>query len=136
MTLVRFQPAPFKSLLHDFWNLPADSSANSQPVVNILETPAGFRIDVAAPGLTKADFQIKVEKNVLTLSAQKEVAPAAEGVTYHRREFAYGTFERNFRLPDTIDTENIAATFANGILTVNLVKKAEAQPVVKTISIG
>lgn len=136
MTLVRFQPAPFKSLLHDIWNLPTDGSANTQPVVNILETATGFRIDIAAPGLTKNDFQLKVEKNLLTVSAQKEVAPAAEGVTYHRREFAYGTFERSFRLPDTIDTDNIAATFAHGILSVNLVKKAEVQPVVKTIAIG
>lgn len=136
MTLVRFQPAPFKSLLHDIWNLPTDGTANTQPVVNILETATGFRIDIAAPGLTKNDFQIKVEKNLLTVSTQKEVAPSAEGVTYHRREFAYGTFERNFRLPDTIDTDNIAANFAHGILSVNLVKKAEAQPIIKTIAVG
>ncbi len=136
MTLVRFQPAPFKGLLNDFWNLPADSSASSQPVVNILETASGFRIDIAAPGLSKDDFQIKVEKNILTVLTQKETARTEEGTTYHRREFSYGAFERSFRLPETIDTDNIAAVFTNGILSVSLVRKPEAQPVVKTISIG
>lgn len=136
MTLVRFQPAPFKNLVNDFWNLPADGTVSTQPVVNILETASGFRIDIAAPGLSKDDFQIKVEKNVLSVSTQKETMHTQEGTTYHRREFAYGAFERSFRIPETIDTDNIAANFTNGILSVNLVKKPEAQPLVKTITIA
>lgn len=136
MTLVRFQPAPFKSLLSDFWNLPTDGTASTQPVVNILETAAGFRLELAAPGLMKEDFQIKVEKNLLTISAHKGAPSLEDGVTVLRREFAYSAFERVFRLPDSIDTDKVEATFNNGILSVNLIKKAELQPVVKTISIG
>lgn len=136
MTLVRFQPAPFKSLLSDFWNLPTDGSASTQPVVNILETPTGFRVELAAPGLVKEDFQVKVEKDLLTISAHKEAAHAEEGLTVHRREFSYGAFERVFRLPESIDLDKVDASFNNGILSVNLVKKPELQPVVKTISIG
>lgn len=136
MTLVRFQPALSKGLLSDFWNLPFDNAVAAQPVVNILETAEGFRLEVAAPGLDKEDFQITVEKNLLTISAKKENARTEEGVKVHRREFAYGTFERSFRLPETLDTENVAATFNNGILYVNLVKKPESKPAVKTIAIG
>ena len=136
MTLVRFQPAPLKGLLPDFWNLPADSAVAVQPVVNILETPDGFRLEVAAPGLTKEDFQVNVVKDILTISAQKETARTEDGIKVHRREFAYGAFERSFRLPETIDTDNVAATFNNGILYVNLKKKAETKPEVKTITIG
>ncbi|MCK6691468.1 MAG: Hsp20/alpha crystallin family protein [Thermoanaerobaculia bacterium] len=136
MTLVRFQHAPSKNLLSDFWNQPFDNAVAVQPVVNILETADGFRIEVAAPGLNKEDFKISVEKNLLTISAQKENARAEEGVKVHRREFAYGAFERVFRLPETIDTNQIKANFKNGILYVNLDKKAETKPAVKTIEIG
>jgi HSP20 family protein len=136
MTLVRFQPAPLKGLLPDFWNLPADSAVAVQPVVNILETADGFRLEVAAPGLTKEDFQVNVVKDLLTISGQKETARTEDGIKVHRREFAYGAFERSFRLPETIDTDNVAATFNNGILYVNLKKKAETKPEVKTITIG
>ena len=136
MTLVRFKPVPFKGLLPDFWNLTPENAVAVQPVVNILETAGGFRLEVAAPGLAKEDFKVNVEKNLLTISAQKENVHAAEGIKVHRREFAYGAFERVFRLPETIDTDNVQATFNNGILYVNLNKKAETKPAVKTITIG
>lgn len=136
MTLVRFQPAPYKNLLSDFWNLPFDNAVAAQPAVNILETAEGFRIEVAAPGLSKDDFKVNVEKNLLTISAQKENVRAEDGVKAHRREFAYGAFERVFRLPETIDTNHIKANFQNGILYVNLDKKAETKPAIKTIEIG
>ncbi len=136
MTLVRFQPAPYKNLLSDFWNLPFDNAVAVQPAVNILETAEGFRIEVAAPGLSKDDFKVNVEKNLLTISAQKENVRAEDGVKAHRREFAYGAFERVFRLPETIDTNHIKANFKNGILYVHLDKKAESKPAVKTITIG
>lgn len=136
MTLVRFQPALSKGLLSDFWNLPFDGAVAAQPVVNILETAEGFRLEVAAPGLAKEDFQITVEKNLLTIAAQKESAKVEESIKVHRREFAFGAFERSFRLPENLDTDNVAATFNNGILYVNLVKKPETKPAVKTIAIG
>lgn len=136
MTLVRFQPAPIKNLLSDFWNLPFDNAVAVQPAVNILETANGFRLEVAAPGLGKEDFKVNVEKNLLTISAQKENVRVEEGVKVYRREFAYGAFERVFRLPDNIDTDTVQAHFNNGILYVSLNKKAEAKPAVKTIEIG
>lgn len=136
MTLVRFQPAPFKNLLSDFWNQPPCNTVAVQPVVNILETAEGFRLEVAAPGLSKEDFKVSVEKNVLTISGQKENVRAEEGVKVHRREFAFGAFERVFRLPENIDTNHIKANFKNGILYVNLDKKAESKPAVKTITVG
>lgn len=136
MTLVRFQPAPYKNLLPDFWNLPFEGALATQPVVNILETANGFRIEVAAPGLAKEDFRITVEKNILTVAAEKEAAKVEEGVKVYRREFAYGAFERSFRLPEIIDTNRVEATFHNGILQIQLNKKAEVKPEVKTISIG
>lgn len=134
MTLVRFQPAPLPRLFSDFLN-PVTAQPVSQPVVNVLETNSGFRLEIAAPGLSKEDFQLKIEKNLLHISAQKN-PETGEGVKTLRREFAYGSFERVFRLPETIDQENVGAEYSNGILVVRLEKKAESQPVVKTIAIN
>lgn len=135
MTLVKFKPAPFQSILNDFMHA-ASPAFVSQPAVNILETPNGFRIELAAPGLAKEAFNLKVENEILTISAKQENKQEEETTTFRRREFGFMSFERSFRLPDTIDTEAVKATFNNGILSVDLTKKPEHQPVVKTIEVA
>lgn len=135
MTLVRFQPAPFPQLLSEFLNPSLAQTQRSQPAVNVIQTPTGFRLEVAAPGLTKEDFQLKMEKNVLTISAHKEQAQLAEGTTFQRREFSFTAFERAFRLPESVDADRVDAGFKNGILTVTLLNKPETKPEVKTIPI-
>lgn len=136
MALVRFQPVPSQHLLSNFFNRLPEVAGVTQPVVNILETPAGFRLEVAAPGLSKEDFNIKLEKNLLTVSAVKQTGQAENGLKFHRREFAYGSFERVFRLPDSVDAEKVEAKFHNGILYIELQKKAELQPVTKSIEVA
>jgi len=135
MSLVKFQQAPNQSIFNDFWNNATPSFAN-QPAVNILETADGFRIELAAPGLSKEDFNLKVEKDVLTISAKKESKQEEENTTYRRREFGLMSFERSFRLPETIDTEGVKAVFNKGILVVELIKKPEHHPVAKTIEVA
>ncbi len=137
---MQFQPAPYKTIFNGLLNSALNdfSPANftsTQPPVNVLETVAGFRLDVAAPGLGKEDFTVKVEKNVLTVTGKKEVK-AEEGVKVHRHEFAFSNFERSFRLPQTIDTDSVTAIYNNGILHVELTRKPELQPVVKTIEVA
>lgn len=130
-SLMKFQPETrLKSLFFDNW-VPL-----TQPAVNIVETATGFRIDLAAPGMGKEDVTVKVDNKHLVISAKKAQENANEGETYRQREFVYTDFERSFRLPETIDTENVTATFNNGVLSVSLVKKAEHQPVVKTIQVA
>jgi HSP20 family protein len=138
MTLVKHPSAnPYKSIFSDFFLNPVfESSAVRQPAVNIAETEKGFTLEVAAPGLNKADFTIKVEKNLLTISAKKEGKQDENGPVYRRREFAFTQLERSFRLPETIDTDQVNATLANGILYVELLKKPELVPAVKTIAIA
>ena len=95
------------------------------PSTNIIETNDGFELQMAIPGVQKKDVKISLEKNVLVISSEKEAEKDAEGVKFTRREFVYGTFNRSFTLPDTIDTENIGADFKNGLLKVTLPKKKE-----------
>ncbi len=131
MTLVKFQPA-FRSFFPEY-----AANWNAQPAVNILETKEGFRLELAAPGLAKEDLNIQVKNNTLTIAAnQTATAETTETASWHRREFTRSTFESSFRLPNTIDTDNISATMTNGILKVELHKKPEHQPVVKTVAIA
>lgn len=133
MSLVKFQPVSASNPIHNL--LTASDSLPRALVVNILETTTGFRIELAAPGFRKEDFQIKLEKELLTVSANPAPTPLEEGARYRRREFGPSAFERVFRLPESIDPEKLEARFTNGILQILLEKKPELQPVVKTISV-
>jgi len=97
------------------------------PAVNIIEGKDDFRIEVAAPGLDKADFRINVENNVLTISAEKEVKNEENDERFMRREFNYASFSRSFTLPDSMDTEKISAKHKDGVLNVVIPKKEEAK---------
>lgn len=109
----------------------------SYPAVNIFEEPERFRIEVAAPGYKKEQFNIQVDANdVLTLSVN-EGKNNVEGESYLRREFANGSFERHFTLGEMIDANKIEATYRDGILTIVIAKKEEAKPQKpRTISIS
>lgn len=95
------------------------------PAVNIIETKSDFRIEVAAPGLEKSDFTIKVEEDTLIISAGKEIKKETDDEKYVRREFSFNSFKRAFNLPETVDAENVTATHAEGVLTVSIPKKDE-----------
>ncbi len=98
---------------------------NWVPSVNIVESEDKFRIDVAAPGLSKGDFKIELDNDVLTISSEKEFESENENEIFTRREFGFNPFNRSFGLPESIDGENIKASYKNGILCVILPKRKE-----------
>jgi len=107
------------------------------PAVNIKENDKEVIIDVAAPGLSKKDFEISVENNTLTISANKEVEKVEEGTNFVKKEFGYENFQRSFTLPEDIfDVENIKATYKNGVLELIVPKKEEEQKKVKKIQVS
>ncbi len=107
------------------------------PSVNIKENDKEVIIDVAAPGLSKKDFEISVENNLLTISAHKEVENLEEGTNYIKKEFGYENFQRTFTIPEEIfDVENIKATYNNGVLEIVIPKREEQQKKVKKIQIS
>lgn len=121
----------FDQLFKQLMNAPTSKATSKnnmsqRPAVNVLEAEDHFRIDVAAPGLSKEDFKIEVEKETLSISAKKE-STKEENEKFTRREFQYAEFKRNFHLPETIDTDKITATMKNGILSLTLAKKEEAK---------
>ncbi|MDD5507156.1 MAG: Hsp20/alpha crystallin family protein [Bacteroidales bacterium] len=113
-----------KDFLSDFFD---DRTGISMPAVNILETKDDFKLEIAAPGLTKKDYKIQVENNVLTISSEKEEKQEEKDSRFMRREFSYSSFTRSFTLPMTVAADKITASHSEGILTINIPKKEEAK---------
>ncbi len=107
-----------------------------RPAANIVENETAYQVELVAPGYTKDDLTIKLDKNLLTISAQKEQNESESVNNFKHREFYLSSFERSFTLPETVDQTAIEAKFENGILKLNLPKKAELLIEPKTISIS
>ncbi len=136
MTLVKFNNGQknvvnpwfsdvFDSIINDsFVN---DRFVNKVPAVNIAETENEFNIELATPGLKKEDFKISLDKNVLTVSAEKKTENVEEGKKYSKREYSYNSFVRSFTLPETADQSKIDAQYNDGVLKLGVAKKEEAK---------
>ncbi len=98
------------------------------PAVNIEETDEGFVLELAAPGLSKDKFDLELDNDVLVISSEtSSVNEDKENRKYTRKEFSYGSFKRTFAVPETVNGNDISASYENGILTINLPKKEEAK---------
>jgi len=138
MNLIKFnRPVrrnSFGHVLDDFFNLGLsdfvnnDSDATS-PATNIIQNDDSYEIELAAPGMAKEDFDIKIDKNTLTISAStsSETNEVDEKINYTKREFNYSSFSKSFNLPQTIDSEKITAIYDNGVLKLKLNIKEEAK---------
>jgi HSP20 family protein len=99
------------------------------PSVNIKENENEFVVEMAAPGMTKEDFNIELNNSMLTISSEKQTNnQSKEGENVTRREFSYQSFSRSFTLPVIVETDRISAKYESGILRVNIPKKEEAKP--------
>lgn len=117
-------PSIFGDLFDDFAVMPAKQFAS--PAVNIKETDADFEIEIAAPGMTKEDFSIRVDNDeelVIALEKKHEHKDEKKNENYLRREFSYTSYHQAFTLPDNIDVEAIKAGMVNGVLEITLPKK-------------
>lgn len=117
------------SIFNDFFdNEWLEKRNTTSPAVNIIENEDEFRIEVAAPGMTKEDFHVDVNPdNELVISMEKkneekEEDPKKKG-TYLRREFSYSRFQQSLLLPDNIETEKISAKVEHGVMTIDIPKK-------------
>lgn len=115
------------------WGLSNFSDTNTTiPSVNIKETPNNFEVEVAAPGMSKKDFKVELDGNLLTISSEKTNETNGredkEDEKYTRREFSYQSFYRTFNLPkDVVDIDKIEAKYENGLLQLLIPKKEEAK---------
>lgn len=105
------------------------------PPVNIIEKEGSYQLELSVPGFEKADFNVKLEDKLLTISTEKKEADTASGYKLIRKEFSYKSFKRSFTLDEKIDAENISAKYENGILSLELPKKENHKAAAKDINI-
>ena len=128
--LTRSRSPYFSEFFNDlFENVPnSDVRKSTIPSVNILESNEMYKLELAAPGLSKDDFKISIENDLLSVSTEKKVEFSEKSEKYTRKEFSYSSFQRSFTLPELVDVEKIGAVYENGIMTIQLPKKEEAKP--------
>jgi HSP20 family protein len=102
-------------------------AAASYPRLNLFDTGPALTLKVEAPGLTESDIQLSINQDVLTLSGERK-NDGPEGYSVHRKERGAIKFSRSFTLPCRINGDNTSASLKNGVLTVTLIKAADAQP--------
>ena len=140
MTLVKRNGSllnPLPMLFDDFfnrdlfnWNNSNFSDTNTTiPAVNIKETAENYEVEVAAPGMTKKDFKVELDGNLLTISSQvSSQKEERENEKYSRKEFSYQSFQRSFNLQkDVVDIDKIEAKYENGLLHLLIPKKDEVK---------
>jgi len=98
------------------------------PAVDIYETPDQVVMKAELPGLTREDIEINVRDNTLSLRGERKFEKEVKEENYLRIERAYGSFQRSFTLPATIQQDKIKAVFKDGVLEVSLPKAEEARP--------
>ena len=142
MTVVKLnnRPANGFNLLDNFFNeIPTffkddfETKAQGFVPVNVKETKEAYQLDVVAPGFDKNDFNINLEKNILTVSAERKTEAENKTEKQIRREYNYQSFKRSFTIDEKVDAEKIDAKYVNGVLTLNLPRKEEVKPSAKEI---
>ncbi len=135
MSLVRFnatQPA-LSSLFENFFGHGTDEffhpARTGTSAVNVKEDNEAFRVEVAAPGLKKEDFEVTLDNGLLTISAEsrREHEEKNDEARYTRREFSYHSFSRSFTLPNTVEADRIDARYQDGVLHLEIPKKEEVK---------
>ena len=139
MTVItRWDPFREFSTLQDRMNrLFRDSYGDNQealttttfaPAVDVYEDEHKVALKIEVPGIEEKDIDVRVENNTLTVHGERKIEKEEKEENYRRVERQYGSFTRTFTLPQTVDTENVSATYDKGVLKITLPKKAEAKP--------
>ena len=97
------------------------------PSVDIYENKDHIVLEAELPGMSREDFDLSVENNVITLRGERHFEKKDDNDNYHRVERAYGSFTRSFTLPQTVSAEGANAEYRNGVLRVTLPKREEAK---------
>jgi len=98
------------------------------PPVDVYEDEHHVTLNIEVPGIEEKDIDVRVENNVLTVHGERKFEKEQKEENFRRVERQYGSFTRSFTLPNTVDTDNIQASYGKGVLKVQLAKKAEAKP--------
>ena len=117
------------SLFRDFNEGESSMTAsNFIPAADIYEDEKNIVLKLEVPGIPEKDLDVRVENNTLIVKGERKLEKEEKEENFHRIERRYGSFFRAFTLPTSVETENIDASYENGVLKLELKKKPEAQP--------
>jgi len=131
MSLSHFDPLANLRLFEDAFNrFLTEPAANRpwSPAVDIYETENELVLKADLPEVSLKDIDVRVENQTLTIAGERKFEKKEDNKGFHRIERSYGQFVRSFAVPNSFDTDKIAAEFHNGVLTVSLPKKETAKP--------
>lgn len=131
-----FWRVPFRRSMFDvepFWR--RELAWGTTPAVDIVEKDNAYEVTAEVPGLDEKDIEIKLSNGNLTIKGEKQEEKEEKKKDYYLHERHFGSFERSFRVPESVDADKIEATFKKGVLTVSLPKKPEAQKPEKKIAV-
>lgn len=128
-------------VFNDFFDTDFMPKVNATaPAINVKESEIDYEVEVAAPGMTKEDFNVHLNQDgdlSIKMESKKNNVEEEKKAHYLRREFAYSKFEQTLILPDDVDKEKISAKVSDGVLTVVLPKiRKEEKNVVRQIVVG
>ena len=112
------------------------ATGNFVPAVDVYEDAQKVVLKLEVPGIRREDLDIRVEGRILTVKGERKFEAEEKEENFHRIERRYGSFVRSFTLPSTVDTDNVAATSQDGVLSISLAKKPEAKPKQIEVKIG
>ncbi len=116
-------PNIFNDFFDNDWMVKANATA---PSINVIESDTDYQVEVAAPGMTKEDFNIHLNENsnlVISMEKRQTNEDDNQNKRYLRREFSYSKFEQALILPDNVVKEKIKANVSNGVLTITIPKQ-------------
>lgn len=106
------------------------------PALNVAESDEAIEATLELPGLSEDDIDITLTRDGLTITGEKRSEEEERDKNFFRRERSYGYFRRTIPLPpDSVDADNVEATFDKGVLTVTMPKREEAKAQAKTITV-
>jgi HSP20 family protein len=131
MSLSHFDPLTSLRMFEDTFARLLNEPASNRPwapAVDIYETENELVLKADLPDVDQKDIDVRVENQTLTISGERKFEKEDSAKSYHRIERSYGAFSRSFAVPNTFDTDKIAASYRNGVLRVTLPKKEAAKP--------
>ena len=96
------------------------------PIADVFEEPERIVFCLELPGLAEAEIDVRLDGDELVVQGERRMERGAPGEQFHRVERSYGKFARRFRLPTLVDSQAVDATYALGVLTISLTRKADA----------
>ena len=110
-------PSIFNDFFDNDWMERANATA---PAINVIESENDYKIELAAPGMTKKDFNVHIDEDnnlVIAMEKKEQKKEEKKNSRYLRREFSYSKFQQTMILPNDVEKDKITAQVEDGVLT-------------------